>query len=131
MIISPNRYKLNHKVSRSVLINHGFNEFSERYVIRKWLYKKIVYLEIEIDFSEGRPFMRYGIFNHSIKQHYTPFYHAEERFNNFIYNEVVCNFNRYMDGLCACDVMWRKNYEPYYPRTKGRRRKNVDKNNNF
>ena len=119
-MIQPNQYELHKRVTYDRLINHGFDQYGRHFIIRKWLYKHFIYVELEIVLEEERPILLYKVYNYNTKQYYTPFYHEEERINNIVYDEMVANYNRYMDGLCACGILWRKGFRatPFHSRLK-------------
>ncbi len=110
-MIVPNKYEISKKITREKLLRNGFEQYYSHFYIRKWLYKDVVCLDLEIDFEDVEPHMFLTVKRHDSKQYYVPFYCNETRLNNKIYTQVVARYNKYMDMLCTKGILWRKGYK--------------------
>lgn len=82
-------------------IRYNFVDHDHILYKKCWLYKKMIYLELEID-------LKTRIISIQVKKRngelYTPFYHSNERVNNSLYEEVIIKYNRIITNYINCEL---------------------------
>ena len=119
-MITPNQYKINKKLSREKLLRSGFDQYYDHFFLRKWLYGKIIYADLEIVLEGAYPQLGISVKNRFLRTHYAPFYCEDIRTNNKVYDQIVIEYNRFMDSLCDKKILHRKGY-PKPLRKKGKK----------
>lgn len=102
MAIEPKEYKVKENVNRKDFLNNSFEERIDYYITRKKLYKDTITLTLMISKPD---YYVITTVNDSNGFPYSPFYNADERYNNMIYSEVVKKYNDFMDGLVSKNIL--------------------------
>lgn len=101
-MIEPKEYYVPDGVTEREFISAGFRSYTDHYTINKYLYKDLIRLNILIDKSDG--YIVINVTNEN-SDTYVPFYNPETRHDNLVYEEVVKNFNKFMDSLVKKKVL--------------------------
>ena len=103
-IIKPKEFTINRKAKYQDFMRYNFIDVHERLYKKCWLYKRIIYLEMEVNLQERSLFIQ--VKNNNTGGYYTPFYNPTERYNNSLYDEVVATYNRIMTNYVNCDLFY-------------------------
>lgn len=104
-MIEPNKYDLNPMADIQDFIRHNFTYNQYRFILTKryWLYKRFVYMEIEIDLHQK--ILTVQVKNNRTGELYLPFYDPDLRYANPVYEEVVIKYNQLMNNMVNCDLL--------------------------
>lgn len=99
----PKTYKMNEKITEKDLVRRGFVKTSGKcYKIRKNLYGNYITLRLIVDTEEK--FIIANVVD-ADGLPYPPFYDPNVRHNNNVYEQVVNNYNTYMDALVEKKIL--------------------------
>ena len=101
-IIKPKEFTINRKARYQDFMRYNFIDVHERLYKKCWLYKRIIYLEMEVNLQERSLFIQ--VKNNNTGGYYTPFYNPTERYNNSLYDEVVATYNRIMTNYVKRNI---------------------------
>ena len=101
-MIEPKTYKVRDDATETKIVNSGFANRGDYYIMRKMLYEKTIAMSILID-----KYDRYIVVNvrdQNTGHPYTPFYNSEDRYNDLVYEAVCKKYNQIIDRLVAKEV---------------------------
>lgn len=105
-MIEPKSYEIKERneVTQEQLINNGFFNFVSCFKYRRTLYKNIIFLTLWIDKEDWSMIIDVSDSNGL----YIPFYNPEVRHDNLVYEDVVRNYNYFMDKLVDKNILNKK-----------------------
>lgn len=107
-MIEPKEYDVNIQASPHDYKNAGFDFYSGIYRIKKILYKypnKTSYVTLTLLIEGDWLVVNVTTDN---GETYSPFYNPDQRHNNFVYEEIVAEYNYFMDKLVRNKILKHK-----------------------
>lgn len=97
-MIEPKKYYVNQNATDKMMLRNKFISRTDYYTIKKPLYGNYIFLNLLIDKSDY--FLTVDVSDNN-GYVYAPFYNPDDRHNNNVYEEMVKNYNAFMDKLTA------------------------------
>lgn len=101
-MIKPKMYKVKKNVTVKVLEKNGFIKYDDSYKLVKQLYNNYVYLRLYIDVEDKNLIVNI-LDNEGCS--YAPFFNPDDRHDNLVYEQVVNNYNNFMDDLVHKNIL--------------------------
>ena len=108
MTLMPNNYELKNDVTEKQILYNGFTKKTDYYFLKRNLYGNFIILSLFIKREDGD----LVICVHDNNDYpYDQFYHYKKRNDDYIYKQVIKEYNNFMEKLVAKNILERTGKE--------------------